>query len=103
MSKRDKRIDKVLDGYASDRFGVPYTWWWNGSDILADAIASLCRHLRKDGHTDFTQVEVDELRRLERWMRVVPEDSCCVVTTQEKWLHAEAMWLLGKWFTRLWD
>lgn len=100
-------IDAYLDDYASERIsdGKGYRWWWNGCDILADAIASLTRHVRLDGCHLLTEIEKDELEKIERYMRYMTSFSHpdAISGEQANWLHAEAMWLLGQWFTRLWD
>lgn len=96
-------IDTYLDDYASKTIaeGKKYRWWWNGCDVLADAIASLAHHVRVDGCHALTDDEQVQLQTLARYMRAFPLDDAPIET--EQWLHAEAMWLLGQWFNRLWD
>ena len=101
------KIDKYLDEYA--RTVIPpgskkYHWWWNANDILSDAIASACRHVRKDGCHLLSDQERYELATLERYMRAFNTEAMDDISiNQETWLHAEAMSLLSQWFTRLWD
>lgn len=107
MTHSRKKIDKALDGYASRAIadGKPYSWWWNGNDVLAVAIASICRHLRRDGTTEYTAHEIAELEKLERYMSEFGGSWGTVRMSHKawNWLHAEAMWLLSKWFFRMWD
>lgn len=102
-----KKLDKVLDSYASEKIakGGRYSWWWNGNDVLAVAIASLCRHVREDGCTALEDDDLRELETLERYMRgfAFDSDTPGLSVAQERWLYAEAMWLLGRWFIHLWD
>ncbi|AER47972.1 hypothetical protein COURTHOUSE_121 [Mycobacterium phage Courthouse] len=94
-------IDTYLDRYAAERIagGLPFKWWWNADTILADTIASACEHLLDEGTTAYSSREEEELRTLNRYMVDYDFSS----GDEGRWLHAEAMWLLGKWFTRLWD
>jgi hypothetical protein len=96
-------IDDYLDAYASEFIaaGQKYRWWWNGCHVLADAIGSLAYHVRVDGCHALTDDEMTQLETLERYMRAY--DDFGLPIENESWLHAEAMWLLGQWFSRLWD
>lgn len=98
-------IDTHLDAYATERIGggKRYCWWWNGCYILADAIASLAGHVRNDGCHVLSDAERDELETLERYMSNYEELEFLVERDCHAWLHAEAMWLLARWFPRLWD
>ncbi len=101
-------IDAALDTYASKAITdgkSAYRWWWNGNDVLAMAIASMCHHMRTDGCTEFTADELVELEKLERYMGRYAEASgnLSQYEGEGRWLHAEAMWLLGDWFDRMWD
>lgn len=97
-------IDSYLDSYASESIadGKNYRWWWNGCDVLSDAIESLCIHVLVDGCHMLTDTEVGQLERLAHYMGAYPEFGD-VGAQEELWFHAEAMWLLGRWFSRLWD
>jgi len=97
-------IDTYLDSYASDNIakGEGYRWWWNGCDVLAAAIASLAHHVRADGCHLLEDAEKSQLETLERYMARYPRFDGTTVEN-DMWLHSEAMWLLGQWFTRLWD
>lgn len=100
------KIDSYLDAFAAKHVndGEPYKWWWNGCDVLTEAIASQCRHLRKDGTTFYSTAELIELRTLEKYMRKYGmAEFLDLSVVQRQWLHAEAMWLLGAWFKRFWD
>jgi hypothetical protein len=101
----DEGIDTCLDAYASEEIGEdkPYRWWWNGCDVLATAIASLARHVRVDGCHLLDDAEKAQLETLERYMSAFSEKpSSLFAAGEETWLHAEATWLLGQWFARLW-
>ena len=105
--KRDyAEIDKRLNGYASKTIadGEGYNWWWNGDSVLALAIASACRHVRKDGCHVLDKVERAELKKLERYFYDYGTSDChCELTSAEMdWLYAEAFHLLKGWFPRLW-
>lgn len=92
------KIDKYLDKY------VGSTWWFNADWVIAAAIASACRHMRKDGYHAFNEDELFELKKLERYMRAYSTDAMTELGLVElEWLNAEAMWLLSKWFVRMWD
>lgn len=97
-------IDVHLDSYATESIadGESYRWWWNGCDVLADAISSLARHVRVDGCHLFEDGEKEQLEALERYMAAWP-DLNHIGARETMWLHCEAMWLLGQWFSRLWD
>jgi hypothetical protein len=100
-------IDAHLDRYAAESIadGESYRWWWNGCDVLADAIGSLAHHVREDGCHLLTDTEVEQLETLERYMVAYPkvDEAGDLTFENETWLHAESMWLLGQWFSRLWD
>lgn len=97
-------VDRHLDAWATCAIadGRPYEWWWNGDFALALAIASACRHVRKDGHQKLDKIERSELKKLERYFYDYGEVSD-LTSAEMDWLYAEAFHLLKGWFPRLWD
>lgn len=102
-------IDNHLNEYAAEILPLPeggkYQWWWNADNILAAAISSAVEHLRTEGCTAYTPDELVELKTLERFMRAYADEFSDIPLDPAvfQWLFAEAMWLLSKWFVRLWD
>lgn len=97
-------IDKYLNKYAKKLHSSPDArWTWNSDMVIADAISSAARHVRKDGCHELDGVERLELKRLEKYFAAYAEDETRLIPDQADWLYAEAMFLLQKWFTRLWD
>lgn len=92
-----KALDQALDNWASEYIsqGRPYKWWWNADDTIALLVSAAARHLRKEGMAAYSHNELKELKRMENLFG--------------SWFDAEnaemieAVDLLSKWFTRLWD
>lgn len=79
-------------------------WWWDGYPVLSSCIESQARHLREEGTSAYTALELDELKTLERYFGYLAADEYSpAVDGNEVWLHAEAFWLLQKWWLRFWD
>lgn len=117
-----KKVDEGLNPVLAEMWGTTdrdVRWWWNMDNTLAVVVAAGVDRLLHKGICDWNGTyndpgTVDELKTLKRtmwhygteseeWMSLLVFDRGIPADQEQRWLMAEAKFLLVKYFEGLWD